>query len=126
MKIILVDAYNTFIINKWINQEMYELLEKFPNKKIILTNADKEKQQELGLVNLPYEMFTQNFNPMKSDVAYYKNFFDKYNLSIDEVLYFEHNDDAVNIAKSFWIKTYHYDKDVKDLKKLQKFLEDNI
>jgi len=80
MKTILVDAYNTLVTDDGIFMEMHILLEKFSNKKIILTNADEEKQKELGLINLPYEMFTQSFNPLKTDSQYYKNFLEEYNL----------------------------------------------
>ena len=41
MKTILVDAINTLIKkNEGINIEIYNLLETYPNKKIILTNAN--------------------------------------------------------------------------------------
>jgi FMN phosphatase YigB (HAD superfamily) len=46
-------------------------------------------------------MFTLNFNPLKTDSKYYEIFLEKYNLKIDEVVYFEHNLDAVNSARSF-------------------------
>jgi len=49
-----------------------------------------------------------------------------FNLSVEDVVYFEHNEDAVKSAQSAGIKTYHYDKDKKDLKSLKKFLDDNI
>lgn len=126
MKIILVDAYNTFVTETWINREMQVLLDSFSNKKIILTNADEEKQKELWIVNLPYELFTLNFNPLKFDPKYYEIFLKKYGLEIDDVVYFEHNLEAVNSAKSLWINTYHYDKDKKDLDWLEKFLNDNL
>jgi len=35
MKIILVDAWNTFIKNKKIDSNIYNILEDFKNKKII-------------------------------------------------------------------------------------------
>ncbi|MFC1798093.1 hypothetical protein ACFLY2_03080 [Patescibacteria group bacterium] len=54
------------------------MLENFENRKIILTNADEEKQKDLGLINLPYEMFSLNFNPLKSDSKYYEIFLEKY------------------------------------------------
>jgi len=79
---------------------MYELLESFPNKKIILTNADKEKQESLGFVNMPYKVFTLNFDPEKTDPEYYRTLLSKYNLSESDVIYFEHSIDAVNSAKS--------------------------
>jgi hypothetical protein len=46
-KVILVDAWNTFITEVGVDMEMQKILDKFPNKKIILTNADNEKQKEL-------------------------------------------------------------------------------
>lgn len=126
MKTILVDAYNTLVTDDGIFMEMHILLEKFSNKKIILTNADEEKQKELGLINLPYEMFTQSFNPLKTDSQYYKNFLEEYNLWVDDVVYFEHDISAVKSAQSVWINVYHYNKDTKDLGELERFLRENI
>jgi hypothetical protein len=47
MKTILVDAWNTFITEEGVNSEMQQLLDKFPNKKIILTNANEEEQVKM-------------------------------------------------------------------------------
>lgn len=126
MKTILVDAYNTLVTDEGIFMEMHILLEKFPNKKIILTNADEEKQRELGLVNLPYEMFTQSFDPLKTDSQYYKNFLEEYNLWVEDVIYFEHDEAAVKSAQTVWINVYHYNKDTKDLESLERFLRENL
>lgn len=126
MKTILVDAWNTFVTEDWINKEMQELLDSFPNKKVIITNADEEKQKEFWLVNLPYEMFTLNFNPLKSNPRFYEIFLERYGLKVDEVIYFEHDIEAVESAISVWINTYHYDKDKKDLQSLRIFLENNL
>jgi hypothetical protein len=76
------------------------MLEKFPNDKVILTNADVEKQIELGLVNLPYPLFTQSFDPMKTDPQFYMNFLKEYNLLVNDVVYFEHSGEAVESARS--------------------------
>lgn len=126
MKTILVDAYRTFVTEEWINQEMFEMLEKFENKKIILTMADDEKQKELGLVKLPYELFTSNFNPPKSDPEYYKIFLERYNLNKDEVVYFEHDIEAVKSARSIWINTYNYNYKEKNIIFLKEFLDNNL
>lgn len=127
MKTILVDAINTFFaIWEWINQDIYKLLESYPNNKIILTNADEGKQKSLGFINMPYEVFTLNFDPEKTNPEYYKALLSKYNLSTSDVIYFEHNIDAINSAKSIWINTYHYDKDKKDLVWLEEFIKNNI
>ena len=43
-----------------------------------------------------------------------------------EVIYFEHNPDAVKSAQSIGIETYYYDNDKKDLIGLKKFLAENL
>ena len=127
MKTILVDAINTFVIKgEGIFEEMRDLLEKYPNKKIILTNADDEQMQKNGLNKMPYEIFTLKHNPEKTDREYYEKMLENFGLDKDDVLYFEHNEDAVKSARSVGIRTYHYDKDKKDLKELRKFLDENL
>jgi HAD superfamily hydrolase (TIGR01509 family) len=125
-KTILVDAVNTFVVDGKINQELHELVETYPNKKIILTNADDEQIKEFGLENLPYELFTLKHNPDKVDPEYFTKMLEEYNLKPDEVIYFEHNRDAVKSAESVGIKTHYYDKDKKDLNILKQFLDSNL
>jgi len=75
---------------------------------------------------MPYEIFTLKHNPEKTDREYYEKMLENFGLGKDDVLYFEHNEDAVKSARSVGIKTYHYDKDKKDLKELRKFLDENL
>lgn len=127
MKTILVDAVNTFIIkNDGIFQEMYLLLEKYPNRKIVLTNANDEQIASFGLDKLPYELFTLKHDPEKTSPEYFKIFLNNYNLKKEDIIYFEHNLDAVRSAESLGIKTYHYNHETKDLDKLKTFLDENI
>ena len=127
MKTILVDAINAFVIEgQGIFQEMYDLLEAFPNRKIILTGANDEQFKEFGLDKMPYEVFTLKHNPEKIDPEYYKNLFNHFSLRSDDVIYFEHNADAVKSAQSVGIRTYFYDKDKKDLVELKRFLTENL
>jgi len=130
MKTILVDAINTFIIKDEntfnIFKEMYNLLESFPNKKIILTNANDEQLKESGLDNMPYEVFTLKHNPNKTDPEYYKKILNHFNLKPEDVIYFEHNPETVKSAQSLGINTYHYNSDKRDIKSLKEFLEKNI
>ncbi|KKU10956.1 MAG: hypothetical protein UX14_C0006G0001, partial [Parcubacteria group bacterium GW2011_GWF1_45_5] len=62
MKTILVDAVNAFVIESEgsfkIFKEMHDLLETFPNRKIILTGANDEQFKQFGLNTMPYEVFT--------------------------------------------------------------------
>ena len=130
MKIILVDAVDCFIIKKEekfeIFQDMYKLLEEYSNKKIILTGASDDKWKLFGLDKMPYEVFTLKHNPEKIDPEYYNILLGKFSLKKEDVIYFEHNADAVKSAKSIGIETYYYDNDKKDLAGLKKFMDDNL
>lgn len=131
MKTILIDAVNCFVIEKEnekfvIFQAMYDLLETYPNRKIILTGANDEGIKKYGLDKMPYEFFTLKHNPEKTDSRYYETLLEKFNLKKDEVIYFEHDEVAIKSAKSVGINTYYYDNNKKDLESLKKFLDDNL
>ena len=123
MKTILVDAVDTFVIEgQGVYQPIFELLEQFPNRKIILTNADDRQVMEFGLVNLPYELYSLKHDPDKTDPKYFEKMLADYGLRPDEVVYFEHNQEAVKSAQSLGITSYYYDPEKKDLKALKGFL----
>lgn len=124
MKTILVDAIDGLIEpDGTLYKDMYELLETYTNKKIILTGADDEAFKKYNLDKAPYEVFTLKHNPEKTDPQYFKLLLNQYSLSTDEVIYFEHNSNAVKSAESVGIKTYFYDHIKKDLFKLKQFLD---
>ena len=126
MKTILVDAVDTFVIEgEGIFQPMYELLEKYLNRKIIISNADDEQIKTFGLVNLPYELFTLKHNPNKNNPDFFKMMLSHFNLNKDEVIYFEHNKEAVKSAESIGIKSYYYNPIKRDLEALKLFIEEN-
>lgn len=126
MKTILVDAWNTFVTEKWVNQTMRQMLDTFPNQKIILTNANTEEWVKFGIIDMPYEVFSLEHNPNKTDPIYFQKMLEKFGLTIDDVVYFEHNSEAVESARSLGINTFWYDKDAKDLNELTQFLNNNI
>lgn len=127
MKTILVDAINTFVIKgEGIFEKMHDLLETFNNRKIILTNADDEQIERHNLDNMPYEVFTLKHNPEKTNPKYYEIMLKYFGLSKDDVIYFEHNPEAVKSAQTVGMKTYHYDQEKKDLKALKDFLMENL
>ncbi|MCA9380611.1 HAD-IA family hydrolase, partial [Candidatus Dojkabacteria bacterium] len=109
-----------------IFEEMYTLLDKFPNPKIILTNANDEEIKNLGLVDLPYELYTLKHNPDKTDPEYFRTLLKDKNLKPEDCVYFEHTPEAVESAQTFGIVSYFYDDIQKDLESLQKFLEKNL
>jgi len=127
MKTILVDAVDCFVSRKGeIFSEMHKLLETYPNRKIILTGANDEQLRQFGLDKMPYEVFTLKHNPEKTDPSYYVKMLEHFNLKKDDVVYFEHNPDAVKSARSVGIVSYFYDNDAKDLRGLKDFLEKNL
>jgi len=127
MKTILVDAINAFVLkNEGIFNEMHKMLEQYQNKKIILTGANDEQIEKFGLNNMPYEVFTLKHNPEKTDQEYYQKMLKHFSLSADEVVYFEHNKDAVKSAQSVGINTFYYDKDTKDIEALRKFIDESL
>lgn len=127
MKTILVDAVDTFIIEgQGVFVAMNELLDQFPNKKIILTNANDEQMVTYGLTHLPYELFSLKHNPDKTDPEYFKKMLEHFSLPKDDVIYFEHNSKAVESAQSVGIRSYYYDPEKKDLGALKDFLVNNL
>lgn len=92
MKTILVDAVDCFVSDTGeIYKEMYELLETYSNRKIVLTSANDEQFKKFGLDKMPYEVFTLKHNPEKTDSSYYKKMLEHFGLGKNEVIYFEHN-----------------------------------
>ena len=73
------------------------------------------------------------FVKYSTESSYYSNFIaDKpillkhFDLVINDVVYIEHNLEALRSAESLKIKVFHYDKDLKDINKLNQFLKINI
>ncbi len=127
MKTILVDAIGAFVIKgEGISKPMHRLLESYPNRKIILTSANDEQKKEHGLNDMPYELFTLNHNPEKTDPKYYEMFLEQFSLDPQDVIYFEHKQAAVESAQSVGIKTFFYDSEKKDLTALRTFLDKNL
>lgn len=114
MKTILVDAVDCFVSKEGeIFKDMHNLLEMYPNKKIILTGANDEQFKKFGLEKMPYEVFTLKHDPEKTDPKYFEAMLSHFNLTNKEVIYFEHNPEAVKSAQFVGINTYFYDNDKK-------------
>lgn len=127
MKTILVDAAGTFVTEgQGIYQPLYELLETYPNRKIIVSNANDEQLIEYGIVNMPYEVFTLKHNPNKDNPEYFKTLLSQFNLTVEGVIYFEHSQAAVDSAASLGIPSHFYDSGKKDLESLKSFIDQNL
>lgn len=127
MKTILVDAINGLVLEDGsILEPMHKLLETYPNKKIVLTGANDEQFKHFKLDQVPYEVFTLKHDPEKTDSEYFRILLEKYHLAANDVVYFEHNAEAAETAKSLEIPTYFYDHTKEDMDALKKFLDENL
>lgn len=127
MKTILVDAINGLVLEDGsILEPMHKLLENYPNSKIVLTGANDEQFKRFRLDQVPYEVFTLKHDPEKTDPQYFKILLEKYNLAIDDVVYFEHDEKAAKTALSVGITTYVYDHIRGDMDALKRFLDENL
>lgn len=127
MKTILVDGIHAFVIDKvGVYEPMLELLGEYPNPKIVLTGTQKTDFEKRGLNKSPYTVFTLEGNPKKSDPEYFRRLFERYNLSKDTAVFFEHNPEVVRVAESLGIKTHYYDPIKQDLQILKAFLDTNL
>ena len=127
MKTILVDAVHTLVsADGIVNTKLFNLLEAFPNNKIILTNANDEQMLKQGFEKLPYKVFSLKHNPDKSEVSYYKIMFKTLELKAEETIYFDHNIIAVNNAQKVGIKSMLYVDDSSSLINLERFIKQNL
>ena len=78
---------------------------------------------QFGLSHAPYPVFTMKHTPDKPDPIYFKTLLVQYGLDRRDVVYFEHNPEALRSAESLGIIGYYYDKDRKDLVSLKQFLD---
>jgi len=129
MKTILVDAVDAFVVETENGFEIFEpmrkMLDEFPNRKIILTGANDEQFKKFGLDKMPYEVFTLKHNPEKTNPKYYELMLKNFDLKAEDVVYFEHNQEAVKSAQSVGIKTHFWDNEKRPLRELTIFLEHN-
>jgi len=127
MKTILVDAVDAFVIETENGFEIFDpmrkMLDDFPNTKIILTGANDEQFKKFGLDKMPYEVFSLKHNPEKANPEYYKKMLEHFNLKSEDVVYFEHNPEAVKSAQSVGIKTHFWDNKKRPLRELSIFLK---
>lgn len=127
MKTILVDAIDGLVLKDGsIFASMHQLLETYPNPKIVLTGADDEQFKRFKLDQVPYPVFTLKHNPEKTDPEYFQILLKEYGLEVKDVVYFEHNADAVKSAESLGIVSYFYDHTKQDIPALKIFLDSNL
>ena len=100
MKTIFVDAVDCFVSpDGVIFKEMFDLLESYPNKKILLTGANDEQFKKFGLDKMPYEVFTLKHDPEKTNPEYFRILLKHFDL--DSRLFFYFGGDFVDKGRDF-------------------------
>jgi len=74
---------------------------------------------------MPYEIFTFKHDPEKTNPEYYKKMLEHFDLNLEDVVYFEHNPEAVKSAQSVGIKTHFLDNEKRPLREPSIFSEYN-
>lgn len=127
MKTILVDAIDGLVLKDGtIFEEMHTLLETYQNNKIVLTGANDEQFKQFNLDKVPYPVFTLKHDPEKTDPKYFEILLDQHRLTPNDVIFFEHNKEAVETARSVGISTLFYDAEKRDLSELKAFLDKEL
>ena len=99
-----------------------KILEKFPCDKIIVTNANLSEQKDLGIINMPYSVFSLSHNPEKTNKLYFDILCNEKKLKKEELLYIEHNIVSVETAKTFGIKSILFNENYLEI---EEFLNQN-
>src|SRR5215831_16896657 len=122
MKTILVDAINGLVLeNGNILASMHDLLETYPNRKIVLTGANDEQFKQFNLDKLPYEVFTLKHNPEKTDPEYFRILLEKYGLTVKDVVYFEQQREEYEKILT-WCRTVQAEREQLTLQQKRDFL----
>ena len=74
---------------------------------------------------MPYEVFSLEHNPNKTDKAYFLKMLSHFSLKPAEVVYIEHNAEAINSATAVGINTFPYNKE-ENLDGHRIFLQNNL
>lgn len=122
---ILVDAWNTLVTEEGVNTQLLSLLDRYKASKIIVTNANEEEKIKLGIIDMPYPVFSLAHQPNKTNPLYFKKLLSHLSVEPDKVIYFEHHPEACKSAISLGIKT-HWQAKGADIKNIEVFLNQHL
>jgi leucyl-tRNA synthetase family protein len=110
-KVIFVDAINTLFKLEdglvSLNVELLDYLNVLPQKKIIITNAKDEILAQIKTTT-PFEVYSLEFSPVKTDSNYFVQALKDLNLKASEIIYFDHSQDNLDSATKSNIQTILY------------------
>ncbi len=116
-----------------LNKELADYLLNLPWKKIVVTNANKDKLTKL-LEGYDFDIYSLSSKPDKTNSKYFEKLIDDYKLQAKDIYYFDHLQDNLNAAKKVGIvntrlyennsQIFNYLDSIKDKlqkKKLEKY-----
>ncbi len=128
-RVILVDGmFTIYDSNFKVNSELLAILNSFNAKKILVVNGFREKGRKLlesgGFqASSGFEAFSLEEEKVnKDDPLFFETLFKKYNLSSEEVLYFDHQKENVDAAKKLGILSEVYQTPMQ----VNEFIEKNL
>ena len=106
-----------------IDKKLFDMLQFFNAKKILVVNNYKEKAEEL-LKDKGYEVFSFNRKILKNNKNFFEKLLERYKLDKKDVIYFDHDEKNVEAAEEAGIKNaLLYDGKTK---KIQEFIKNNL
>ena len=105
-----------------INQELLDIINNFGTWNILVVNGFKEKGYSL-VDSSNWAPFSLEEEGIKKDKPeYFKRLLNQYQLTPEEVIYFDHDKNNVKVAKSIGIIS----KQFTNIKSIKEFIEENI
>jgi len=128
-RIIIVDGmYCLYDKDFNLNRELLNVINRFNSHNLLVVNKFREKGCDLVknydlTKDTNWEAFSLEENDIKKEnPEYFKILLKKFGLIPEEVIYFDHDEKNVEIAKNIGILSKHYD----NVKSIKKFIEDNL
>jgi len=108
-KTILVDGMFCIYDKEFnVNKELLKIINSFNARKILVVNGFREKGKQ-ALIGSGFLAFSLEEEKIKKDnPEYFKILLSRYNLKLDEVLYFDHDENNVKTAKNLGIISTQY------------------
>ena len=107
---ILVDGMHTIYDSEFkVNKKILDIVNSFPMKKILTVNGFREKGKKL-LEDYGFEAFSMEEEGVKKEnQRFFLTLLQKFKLSSEEVIYFDHKKENVETARKIGIKSEVYE-----------------
>ncbi|MFH1451942.1 MAG: alanine--tRNA ligase-related protein [archaeon] len=128
-RLILVDGMNTIYDKEFIlNKEFMEMINSFNTHTVLTVNGFREKGKDLVKKfdpgrNSNWEAFSLEEKGIKKDnPEFFKILMKTFDLVPEEIIYFDHKKENVDVAKKLGILSKHYTI----INSIKEFIEDNL